>query len=96
MLWPLLEAFRSLTSLLSPMTVPPSGLLKQAFQALHKYPPSHDECVALSKKVLLSPDQVRIWLEHLHTIEQNRKRGAKCAAATRKKRKQGCGESEDT
>ena len=91
-----LKPSESLTSSLSPMTVPPSGLLKQAFLALRKYPPSHDECVALSKKVLLSPDQVRMWLEHLHTIDQNRKRGAKRAAATRRKRKQGCGESEDT
>lgn len=52
-----LKPLEALTSSLSPMTVPPSGLLKEAFKALHKYPPSHEECVALSRKVLLSPDQ---------------------------------------
>ena len=90
-----LKPSEALTSSLPSMTVPPSGLLKEAFQALPEYPPSDEECVALSRKVLLSPDQVRMWLEHLHTIAKNRKRGAKHAAATRKKKKQGGGEKED-
>ena len=34
--------------------------------------------------MLLSPDDVRLWFDHLQTIEQNRKKGAEKAAATRR------------
>ena len=62
-------------------------MLKEAFQRFSKYPPDDAECEVVSKCVL-SPDQVCMWFEHLHTISQNHKRGAGCAAATRRRKKQ--------
>lgn len=40
---------------------------------------------AIAKKVLLPPEEVQLWLEHLKTVSENRKQGAKKAAATRHK-----------
>lgn len=36
---------------------------------------------------LLTPEMARLWLDHLHTVMLNRKRGAKRAAETRAKTK---------
>ncbi len=40
----------------------------------------------LSKKVLLSPEPVTIWLDHLKTVQVNRRNGAVKAAETRRKK----------
>ena len=44
---------------------------------------SEDDLKAIAKKVLLHPDECRIWLNHLQTVLESRRRGAKKAAATR-------------
>jgi hypothetical protein len=41
----------------------------------------------LSKKCLLPPDEVKIWLSHLHQVTENRKRGVEKAKVTREKNK---------
>ena len=40
----------------------------------------------LSKKVLLSPEHVTMWLYHLKTVQVNRRNGAVKAAETRRKK----------
>ena len=40
-----------------------------------------------AKEVLLTQEEVSIWLDHLNTILRNRKRGAAKAAATRQAKK---------
>ena len=40
----------------------------------------------IAKNVLLSPDEVKMWLDHLQTVRDNRRRGAQKAAETRKKK----------
>ncbi len=66
-----------------PMTKPPSQILKQAFIDLKGKEPSETDVEKMSKATLLPPGEVKIWLDHLQTIQTNRKRGAEKAAATR-------------
>ena len=69
---------------LSSALQPPSVILKEKFK---EYPSSLDPesfVTDVAKTVLLSPDDVRLWFDHLQTIEQNRKKGAEKAAATRR------------
>ena len=72
------------------MSSPPSTAIKEAFEKLTVYPaPDHElVCNEVAKRVLLSPDQIRMWFKHLHTVKENRKRGAARSAATRRKNKQ--------
>ncbi len=79
-----LKPKEALVSSLSPM-VPPSTILKGAFDALKKYPPEDSLYQQLAERTL---EEVKIRLEHLNTIKQNRKRGAAKAAETRKRKKQ--------
>jgi hypothetical protein len=66
-----------------PDAVPPSQVLAKVFKDSVGFPT--DELInATAKKVLLKPENVRIWFQHLQTVEANRKKGAKKAAATRK------------
>ena len=48
--------------------------------------PSEEILHRTVRKVLLTPEEVKFWFEHLHQIHQNRKRGAKKAAETRKRK----------
>ena len=80
-----LKPMDALSSSLSPM-VPPSVILKEAFDALEKYPPEESLYLQLAQRTLLKVEEVKIWLEHLNTIKQNRKRGAAKAAETRKRK----------
>ena len=41
----------------------------------------------LSRKCLLPPDEVKVWLKNLHQVAENRKRGVKKAKATWEKSK---------
>ena len=41
----------------------------------------------LAKQVLLTPNEVKMWLKHLKAIKLRRKEGAKKAAATRAAKK---------
>ena len=63
--------------------IPPSQVFTKVFKDSVGFPT--DELInATAKKVLLKPEDVRIWFQHLQTVETNRKKGAKKAAATRK------------
>ena len=72
----------------SDAVIPPSTYLKEKFDGLGHYPPSESECDDIAKAVLLLPEQVSLWFEHLHTVQENRKRGAAHAAATKRKNRQ--------
>ena len=63
---------------------PPSSMLKELFNKLQGRPITDQFVHDAAKEVLLTPEQVRIWLEHLSTVLQNRRRGAAKAAATRR------------
>lgn len=65
----------SLESNLTPMAKPPSVVLKAYFYTVSTYPPSESELCTLSEKVMLPVEEVNIWLEHLHTIRENRQKG---------------------
>lgn len=66
---------------------PPSSVLTDEFSKLKEYPPTEQSCKTIAAKVLLSPDTARLWMEHLHIVLLNRKRGHKKAAATRRAKK---------
>ena len=38
------------------------------------------------RKCLLGPEEVKLWLEHLHQVEENRSRGAEKARVSRQRR----------
>ena len=72
-------------AMLSPsrgMVKPPSVYIKETFDKL-KTNPSEQQIIELAKTVLLSPEEVKMWLKHLQTIKENRKQGAIKAAITR-------------
>ncbi len=71
------------------MMKPPSTHLLQMFQSL-KGAPTPDQVTSISKSTLLTEEEVKMWLEHLSTVQANRKRGAAKAAQTRQKRKGSC------
>jgi hypothetical protein len=64
---------------------PPSTVLKNVFSKLKEYPPSQEIIESAAKKALVTPNIAQLWLEHLHTVMLNRKRGAKKAAESRAK-----------
>ena len=66
---------------------PPSEVLYETFQSYGDIP-SDNVIQDVSKKVLLSPDDVLMWFKHLKQIQVNRKKGAEKAAVTRKKNRQ--------
>ena len=76
----------SLQSTFTAMMKPPSQILKEVF-AKRRGNISGEDVQQLSKETLLPPEEVRIWIEHLQTIQANRKRGAEKAAATRQRKK---------
>lgn len=71
------------------IVMPPSVVLKESFASLKQEVTdiADVECPDLAKKVLLSEEETKIWLNHLENIAQNRKRGAAKAALTRQTRK---------
>ena len=71
-----------------PMKEPPSSILKQCHQNLKGKDPSEEELEEMAKKVLLPVCEVKLWLDHLDTVDTNRKRGAaKAASAETRRRK---------
>lgn len=76
----------ALMSSLQPIR-PPSAILKEEFDGMSSYPPSESVCADLSMKVMLPVEEIKIWLDHLHTIRENRKKGALKAAETRRRNK---------
>ena len=65
---------------------PPSVVMKEMFKKI-KGCPTDDQLQEIGKKVSLSPEHVRMWVEHLQTVAENRRRGAQKAAAKHKKNK---------
>lgn len=62
---------------------PPSAVLKRSFSSSNGQ--VSDEMVEnAAREVLLPPEECKIWLDHLQTVMENRRRGARKAAATRK------------
>lgn len=68
------------------MSQPPSTLLKDFFQRYGSDPPDAS-LESIAKQCLLRVSEVRMWLQHLQTVDTNRKRGAAKAAETRRRRK---------
>ena len=67
---------------------PPSTVIAEAHKKATKqgHDLSSEEVTALAKEVLLTEDDVRMWIEHLRDVATRQKEGAK-AAATRSKAK---------
>ena len=63
---------------------PPSTILKELFRQ-HQITDEFVENAA--KAALLSPSETRIWLQHLTTVLQNRRRGAAKTVLTRQRKK---------
>ena len=68
---------------LSNVPRPPSAVLKRLFSSSNGVI-SDTMMDSASKEVLLPCEECQIWLSHLQTVMENRRRGAKKAAATRK------------
>ena len=71
---------------LQTMLKPPSTVIREAFESKKDFP-SESDIQKIAKAVLLSPDEVNMWCEHLHTVRENRKRGALKAAETRRRKR---------
>jgi len=54
------------------------------------FPPPESVCTKIAKETLLSVNDVKMWFEHLHTMRENRRRGAAKAAETRRRKKADC------
>ena len=63
---------------------PPSSILHQFFVDTQGKEPSSRQLETVAGKCLLPVEEVSLWLDHLRTIDQNRKRGASKAAKTRR------------
>jgi hypothetical protein len=48
---------------------------------------SDDDIEKLARRYLLSPEDVKLWLDHLKQVTQNRKQGAEKAKVTHQKNK---------
>lgn len=70
------------------MSLPPSTILKNFFTTLAGHEPSQSMLEDIAKQTLLPVGEIVMWLDHLKTVSDNRKRGAAKAAETRKLRKQ--------
>lgn len=64
---------------------PPSIILKDFFSGTKDI--SDDLLQNVSERCLLSPEECMFWLDHLQTVVDNRQRGAKKAAETRRSKK---------
>ena len=61
---------------------PPSSIIQGVFKRFRTTAISDDG--QLAKQVLLPTEEVNIWLKHLETVSNNRKKGAQKAAQTRR------------
>ena len=82
------EAFKDHLSVSSQ---PPSQVIYTVFKQSSRTEKSSTVCSAIdnlsSKKLLLPPENVLMWLDHLASIAVNRRRGAAKAAESRRKKK---------
>lgn len=67
--------------------LPPSQIIKEFHMNNKDVSHSDAEIDKLARRCLLSPDDVKIWLDHLKQVDQNRKQGAEKAKVTRQKNK---------
>ena len=79
-----LPAEQRLSSQDEPM-MPPSSTIKKFLSLKRKgSEPTEDQIEMVARKTLLPTEDVAMWLKHLKTVQENRERGAKKAAATRR------------
>ena len=85
-----LKPSEALKSTLTPMASPPSTAIKEAFEKLTVYPPPDHElvCNEVAKRVLLSPDQIRMWFKHLHAVKENQEGCCSCSCYKNKQEKE--------
>ena len=74
-------------SAMESLAPPPSLILKSDFSKLSMYPPSETFVKEEAEKVLLSPNDTKLWMDHLNTVLHNHKRGAAKAEATQRAKK---------
>jgi hypothetical protein len=67
--------------------IPPSEALKREFNKNSEKIFEEKSCQELAKKVLLKPSEVLCWLEHLRSVKEHRKEGARKAAETRRQKR---------
>ena len=72
---------------LKQVLMPPSTVLNQIFSNVGDGEVSDELVSSTARKVLLSTEDVKLWLKHLTEVVKNRKRGAAKAAETRRKKK---------
>ena len=82
-----LSSTEVLTYTLPSMSQPPSCMLKEFHQSLHERKPSQIMLVDIANKCMVPVKEVKFWLEHLNTVNVNRRRGAAKAAQTRRLKK---------
>ena len=80
-----LEPNIAMLSPLKCLSKPPSSYIKEIVDKNDHL--SDREIEDISKAVLLPPEEVEIWIQHLKTVKENRKQGAIRAAQTRKNKK---------
>ena len=78
-----LTAAQTLTTT-STAAEPPSHILKKFYNQIKDSEPTDDTLKAVAAQCLLPVDDVSLWLEHLRTIDRNRRRGAAKAAKSRR------------
>jgi hypothetical protein len=67
--------------------LPPSEVIKNEFNKSGQALFEDEGCQQLARKVLLKPSDVFFWLEHLKSVQEHRREGARKAALTRKRSK---------
>lgn len=68
---------------------PTSEILSDFHKNLNGKTAEEADVLMLAKKCLLSTADIKLWLQHLMQVLQNRKRGAEKAKVTRKNKKKG-------
>ena len=66
---------------------PPSSIMKKFYTDLKGKEPSESELEDVARKCLLPIEDVSLWMDHLKTVQHNRKRGAAKAAESRKSKR---------
>ena len=68
--------------------MPSIGSNLTVFNSLKGVAPSQQQLEVISRQVLLPCAEVKMWLDHLSTVQLNRKRGAAKAAETQNRKAQ--------
>ena len=63
---------------------PPSQILQDYNKKNENF--SDHDIQNLARKCLLTPEEVKLWLEHLHQVAENRRKGAEKARVSRQRR----------